>query len=116
LGTLATGALKNAVNAIGIAFPSEFVLMFGLYYSALIALAYAPSYLALQAAGQRLLDANCPIPAPDTPTFVPDLERRTTLEGLLQLNVAASATFKSGVAILTPLFGSLVGLLLGHGN
>jgi hypothetical protein len=116
LGTLATGALRNAIVAVHIAFPSVYVLIFGLYYSGLIALAYAPSYLAMKAAGERIRDKGAELVAPCDKTFVEVIAKRRALEDLLQLNLSASASFKAGVAILTPLAGSLVALLIGKGT
>jgi hypothetical protein len=113
LGTLATGALRNAVVAVGVKFPSQYVLIFGLYYSALIALAYAPSYVAMRAAGEAIRDRGAPLVSPLDPKFGDVVAKRKTLDELMQLNLSASSSFKAGVAILTPLAGSLVALLIG---
>jgi hypothetical protein len=113
LGTLATGALRNAVVAVGVRFPSQYVLIFGLYYSALIALAYAPSYVAMRAAGEAIRERSAPLVSPLDPTFADVVAKRKTLDELMQLNLSATSSFKAGVAILTPLAGSLVALLIG---
>jgi hypothetical protein len=120
LGTLATGALQNAISTLHdhypsqTQFPREYVLIFGLYYSALLALAYAPCYVAMRNAGEKLKDAFFGKLA-SSPDAVDAMTKRRSLDDLLQLNVSASSSFKAGVAILTPLAGSLVGLLIGKG-
>jgi hypothetical protein len=55
LATLATGALRNAVLALNAKptfdFAAQYVLVYGLFFTGLLAIAFAPSYLALRAAG-----------------------------------------------------------------
>jgi hypothetical protein len=49
---------------------------------------------------------------PNDDNFADVIARRATLDAVLETNLSASATFKAGVAILTPLAGSLVSLAL----
>lgn len=121
LGTLSTGALRNAVlvqrhhHAVFplLKFPPEYVLMFGLYYSGLLAVAYLPTYLALRRAGEHLREEAFPLVSPSSENFSERLAQRNAFGRLLQLDVSASSSFKAAVAIFTPLAGSLVGLVLG---
>ena len=70
----------------------------------------------MKAAGERIRDKGAELVAPCDKTFVDVIARRRALEDLLQLNLSASASLKAGVAILTPLAGSLVALLIGKGT
>lgn len=89
----------------------QFIVLFGLYYSGLLMLAFAPVYLAFLTAGKNLVRRT----VGDSDPFLERQEKRKKLEDALQLNVSAATTFKSSVAVFAPLFGSLVSLLLGSG-
>jgi len=124
LGTLATGALRQAILAannepffkkhpqLQLEFDPVYVLAYGLFFTGLLAIAFAPTFVAMREAGTRLRDHAYPMVAPSDPSFREVNERRRALEELLQVNVSATATFKASVAILAPLAGSLVALLL----
>ena len=71
-------------------------------------LAFAPSYLFMRRAGAALRDWSYPLPGPQDPTFFDIVEKRNSFDVLLQTNLSATATFKAGVAILTPLAASLL--------
>lgn len=90
----------------------QFIVLFGIYYSGLLMGAFAPVYVAFLTAGRELVRRK----APEGGTFLERVKERKELEDALQLNVAAATTFKSSVAVFAPLFGSLVGLLLGTGG
>ena len=125
LATLSSGALRLAVLAANqepyfaglppteeLEFASGYVLAYGLFFTGLLAIAFAPSFLAMRAAGDRLRDAAHPLVAPNHPNFADVVAKRNGLDAVLQTNLSASATFKAGAAILTPLAGSLVALVL----
>jgi hypothetical protein len=124
LATLSSGALRLAVLAANrepwfaqrpaeqLEFASGYVLAYGLFFTGLLAIAFAPSFLAMRAAGDRLRDAAHPLLAPNDPGFADQIGKRNALDAVLQTNLSASATFKAGAAILTPLAGSLVALVL----
>ena len=124
LATLSSGALRLAVLAANeepyfadgpgaqLEFASGYVLAYGLFFTGLLAIAFAPSFLAMRAAGDRLRDAAHPLVAPNHPDFADVVAKRNGLDAVLQTNLSASATFKAGAAILTPLAGSLVALVL----
>jgi hypothetical protein len=155
LGTLSTGALREAILAVGdepvyrdratrclegqlegagetavevrhsvrtefeellqaypecaqIAFEREYVLAYGLLFSALLAIAFAPSFIAMRRAGARLRDLSFPLPHPHDSSFFDVVEHRNSFEALLQTSLSATATFKAAAAILTPLVASIV--------
>lgn len=124
LATLSSGALRLAVLAANkepyfaggpgreLEFASGYVLAYGLFFTGLLAIAFAPSFLAMRAAGDRLRDAAHPLVAPNHPKFAEVVAERNGLDAVLQTNLSAGATFKAGAAILTPLAGSLVALVL----
>lgn len=120
IGTLGSGALRNAVLALNqpspakplYQFDEQYVLVYGLFFTGLLALAYLPSFLSMRAAGTRIREASNPLPPPGDPAFGNVVTARKTLDDLLQISVAASASFKAGVAIFAPLGSALVGLLL----
>jgi hypothetical protein len=122
LAILGAGAERAAVGAYSDltaphdpgSFPQEYVLTYGIYFSILLALVYLPVHLTLRAVGHRLRDSYFALPAPTHPTWEDICRRRSTFEGLLALNIGPTASFRAGLAISTPLIGSLTGLLLGH--
>jgi hypothetical protein len=123
---LSTGALRNAIvdwnKYVADAhdpklqtvpdFPYVYVLVYGAFFSALLALIYAPTLSRLQLLGRSVRDRAAELPAPTAPSFSSRLQRRKDLEDLLELNLSGSGSFRASVAILTPLVTSVVGLLL----
>lgn len=121
----ATAGLRNAVLAYGNTvrahsllyphtsvphFPPEDVLIYGAAFSAFLALFWAPIYGRMTTVAARMRDAIAPPIAPDKSWT--DWERRRSVEEYLGLTTAATANFRSTVAILTPLLSALFGLLL----
>jgi len=111
---LATAALRLAINAdpSRTQLPFQEVLVYGVFLSGLLALVYAPPFLRLRTLGERIRETVAPLPSPSDDAFSEKLGRRTELTTLLRLEASASGSFKAGVAILTPLATSVVGLLL----
>jgi hypothetical protein len=114
---LASGALRNAVVAYhdhdNASFPREFVLLYGTYFTLVLAVLYAPVYRRLLETGRRLVEAAFPAEEPTSPDWPTVYDRRKKLEELLQLQIATSTSFRAGLAITAPLASSIVGLLLG---
>ena len=117
---LATGGLRNAVlaysaspGAHAVDFPREFVLMYGIFYSAVLALVYVPTYARLSEVGRAIRDRSLPAPEMTDQSWTRRYEARTRADEFLQLGLSTSQSFRAGVAILTPLAGSLLGLLIG---
>jgi len=114
-GTLSTGALRKAIlETTAIDFPLTYVLIFGGYFSLLLALVYAPTYAALLTVGRELRDSLVPIHPSPSASWSEWHSNRRALDELLQLQVTVGANFRAGVYILTPLAGSILGLLLGE--
>lgn len=95
-----------------IAFDREYVLAYGLLFTGILGIAFAPSFLAMRRAGARLRDRSYPLPGPRKPEFFEIVEKRSSFDVLLQTNLSATATFKAGVAILTPLAASVISTYL----
>ena len=127
---LATAALRNAIVAFadrvntdrvqffGIfnhagfppAFPPEQVLIYGAVMSIVLALFWAPIYVLLITVGTALRDAT--IEGRKDGETLPDWdERRARYGEFLGLQATTMASFRAGVAILTPLASALLGLL-----
>jgi hypothetical protein len=121
LAMLSVGALRNAIlaqdpddEALASSFPPEYVLLFGIYFSLLLALAYMPAYASYLEVGGRLRDD---LVGPTPPGVgVSELKKwrdeRTDLESVLRLDVGVGESFRAGVVVFAPLAGSLVSLLL----
>jgi hypothetical protein len=120
-GILATGALRNALvawdNRDGsgsqdAAFPLEHLLAYGLFFSVLLALIYAPVYSRYLKVGNTVLDGYTKLPAPGEAEWSDTLDQRTKLRDFLHLDVSPTANFQAAVAILAPLTSSLFAVLL----
>ena len=116
MAVLASAALRNVELDYAslhpeknIAFPAENVILYGLVLSVVLALVYLPTYATLQRTGATFRDAIARFPEPED--FEEDMARRRTLDELLGLRLSATASFRAGVAILSPLIGSVLGLL-----
>jgi hypothetical protein len=118
LATLAKGALRQAILATGgnaAAFPPEYVLLQGAYFTGLLALVYIPTYTLLAAAGADIVESVYPVTAPDLDWG--DLSKwqsnRKSLEELLHLQAGAVHNFRASVSILAPVATSVMTVLLG---
>jgi len=118
LATLAKGALRQAFLATGgnpSAFPPEYVLLLGAYFTALLALVYIPTFTILATIGADLVESTYPVTAPDLDWG--SLSRwqanRKSLEDLLQLRSGAVRNLRASVSILAPVATSVVTVLLG---
>jgi hypothetical protein len=119
--TLSVGALRSAILAaapedkqLAATFPAEYVLVYGLFFSLMLAAIYVPTYGAVRRFGEAIrnaymteLDAT-----PTSKEFRDWNEERTKLTEALKLNEGTLSTFRAGAFIAAPLLGSLVSLLL----
>jgi hypothetical protein len=117
--TLSTGALRGAVLASGsetaAQAPEIDPWLYGAWLTLLLGVFYFPAYLELQRVSRRLADAVYPLSwqaEPDSNWY----QDRANLIALLKLDLGPLAAFRTGVAILGPLLGSLLGLLLPTGK
>ena len=118
LGTLAKGANRHAFVATTgrpDQFPPEYVLLYGAFFTGLLALVYVPIHTRLIAAGTALVDSVFAIDAPET-----DLKQlsgwhanRKSLEDLLHLEARAADDLRASVSILAPVASGVVSILLG---
>lgn len=85
--------------------------IYGAFFT-MLALVYAPIYFTLLQVGRANVDAACKMAEPASTTWLATYEKRRKLEEHVQLEIATSASFRTGVAILAPLTSALVALLL----
>jgi hypothetical protein len=117
--TLATGALRNAATAIEgnkQIIPPEVVLVYGAYFTVLVALVYAPTYVTLQTTGRNLQDSVLPMPSPASQEWETWCKKRQGLEEVLRLEKGGTQSFQTSFAILAPLAGSIISILLKGGS
>ena len=115
VAVLSSGALRNALLAShphSSEFPSEYVLVYGAFFSLLLALFTLPVYQRLHAVGRGLRDAAFPLEAPEHASWSDWYEDRKRFEELLQLPKATSGGRFAGIVVLTPLVISFLTLLL----
>jgi hypothetical protein len=78
----------------------------------LVAAVYLPAQLTLARVGNSIRDEIFPALPPTSPEWRDRTEERDRLGNVLDLEVGPLGRFRASVAILTPLVGSFVGLLL----
>jgi hypothetical protein len=93
-------------------FDRHYVLAYGLLFSAVLALAFAPVFAVMRRAGDGLRDDTFALPEPSDAGFFDVVEKRRAFDALLQTNLSSMIVFKAGAAILTPLAASLVSTLV----
>jgi hypothetical protein len=116
IATISLGALRKALLAVGYsgeAFPAVLVLAYGAYFTLLVALIYLPVFVALRETGLRLLNQIYPVLPVTSSTWTEQFTKRQALERALRLEATAEQSLRSGVAILAPLIGGGVSVLLG---
>lgn len=93
-------------------FPNSIVLE-GLEYTLLLALAYAPVHAAFNSVGATLLEMLVPLPAGDRPEDIQDwIKRSNDFGDLMQIRVYDWKSFGPGFPILAPFLMSLLASLL----
>lgn len=119
LGTVSVATLRNLIWALAgkKAFPSEYVVLFGGLYSALLALAYAPAYLAFQWKGAKirnslLSELETKLPGSGVQLVEEWASHKSTLENILRLRFREWASLGPGLSILAPLLISVISRLL----
>jgi hypothetical protein len=118
LAVLAAGALRKATVPEFVAngdFPQEGILLYGAFFTGLLLLVYGPAHAALRRLSVRIRDHYFPLsemPAPDADSFKGWLDRRTTLETLLQLNVTPGQQLQASLFVLAPLLSAVITTLV----
>jgi hypothetical protein len=95
------------------AFTLKHVLLYALYFSAMIAIAYFPVYVNLLIVGRKLCDELLPMPPPQSDSWMDKYEQRKKLEGILQLKLTTIESIQSGLGILAPVVSYLLSLWIG---
>ena len=90
----------------------QLVLMYGLFFSILIAAVYLPTHLSLFNVGNKIRDAFLEQVLPNAPEWQDRTANREKLGSLLELDVGPIGRLKASAAILAPLISGLTGLLL----
>jgi hypothetical protein len=114
--TLSTGALRHTLVSARFVeeadFPVELVLVYGAYFTVLIALSYIPTYTFLIAVGRRICDALFPLSSLEAGSIGQWHSERKSLEALLHIQVGVGKSFGTGIAISAPLISGIISVLL----
>lgn len=104
LAVVTSAALRQALLAHGRDLPPITLLLYGAYFSALIAVLFVPSYLAQQEAARTVVDKLVPISDTTFPKFPEHgwFERQSDLQAFLGLDVSVVGAFSAAFAVLTP--------------
>jgi hypothetical protein len=97
-------------------FPPEYMLVYGFFFTVLLAVAYAPAQFALADVGRRIRDSAASLDSLTAQNVAGRQAERTALDELLDLKLGTFGSFRAALAILTPLIGSLTGLLFHTGG
>jgi hypothetical protein len=112
---VATGALRSILVVLGQAndnnFPMTLIAVYGLFYTSILIVFYAPVHLLLAETSRKLRDELCPID--DLAALEVNLKKREALDEWLETNNGLSQNLRTGVVTLFPLITSLVVSLLG---
>ena len=111
---LSLAALRGAIVAVdGLTFPQELLIGYGLAGSAALLSVYAPVYGSVLGVGRRLLDKATPFPSTADTSWPEALDRRAKLESVLRIDSSIATNIQAALAILTPLVGSVLGVIVG---
>jgi hypothetical protein len=110
LGTLALGFAAQALTQDPRFpdVPSHTVWAYGLYYTALLALSYGPTHVALTSVGGSIRDTILGAMPVDQTEVEAWLRRRTELGGLLLLSQGPLSEIKAAILVVSPLLTSLL--------
>lgn len=116
LGILSAAALRQLLLATGVRnqsdFPITVILLYGSYFTVLLAFFYIPIYIALLRFGHRLLNNFFPLPDPATNQWKQLYEKRKDFEDFLELKTSVGQNIQAGLAVLAPLLSSIISALL----
>jgi hypothetical protein len=116
LNPIITAAYISIWQEIGIftreTFPSQGIIIYGLIITLLLIFIYVPTYFNITNVGRELRDAKYPYPQ-QLDDLKGVLEKRKTLDELLQTNIGITENLKNGIFTLSPLVSGLIAGLLG---
>jgi len=117
LAVIATGALRQATVAAGLTpVPDTFVLVYGGWFTGVVAAIYLYVFSALEARGRRILGAAAPLPDPgpgSADAFLAGRTLRCELAQELELGGDARRNLEGLLAVLAPIAGALLTRLGG---
>jgi len=94
------------------AYPSNYAVLIGLIFAAVLALYHVSATMAINWRCERLLDEYAPIPSPRADNISTPLSRRQDLAALLGANSSWQQNFQNGIFVLAPLLTALIGTAL----
>jgi len=109
---IVTALLRSAIieldktETVATMWPMIYPIMYGLLFTTVLLLFYAPTHLMLTQAGQKLRDELCPIH--DLSDMDKNMKRRRDLDEWLQINLSLAQNLKAGIITLAPLITSFV--------
>jgi hypothetical protein len=111
---IATGALRNAMLAYDpeAAFGTTFVYLYGAFFTALLAIAYIPTFLAWRDLADRVVGEVFLVPHTGKPPQEWQTERKGLIE-LLKLDVGVGSQFTAAFGLLAPFASGVVTALIG---
>jgi hypothetical protein len=114
LYVVATAARRQLILAYAknVYYPSDYPVLIGLIFAAVLALYHVWATMAINSRCQRLLDEYAPIPSPGADDISTPLSRRRDLAALLGADSSWQQTFQNGVFVLAPLLTALIGTAL----
>lgn len=117
LAVIATGALRNAVEASGLTpLPDTFVLVYGAWFTGIIAAIYLHVFTALEGRARSLMERAAPLPDPNlgaAEAFAASTKLRGELSAELELGGDPRKNLEGLIAVLSPLGGALLTQLGG---
>jgi hypothetical protein len=114
-GVLATGAERQAALAApknAAPYPSAYVLIWGLGFSALLVVNFIPAFRRLTQRANVTIDATLPILPPGTGQWQARLQERKDLADLLKVTSGARDVITSAILVAGPLISSAFSLFL----
>jgi hypothetical protein len=108
---LSLAAARGALLADDQHFPQALLISYGVAGSAALVSVYGPIYASVLSVGREILDAATPIPDIET-GWSEKLDARTKLESLLKIDSSIATNAQAALAILTPLVGSVLGVIV----
>jgi hypothetical protein len=114
-GVLATGAQRQAFLAdpkYTAPYPSAYVLIWGLAFSAVLVVNFLPAFRRLIRLASATIDAIFPIVPPGSDGWQNRLQERKDLAGLLQVTSGAKDVITSAILVAGPLISSAFSLFL----
>ena len=115
--TFANGAFRNVMNKLNTApatqIPASEILLYGGFCSGVLALFYVSSHVVFSRSSWALIRAAEPVRDSSASAWIDAQGKRAKLAEAIGLGTTSIRAFQDGVAILAPLFGSGIALLLG---